>query len=118
MNRRTEFYLGIIGGILGMIASVWSAFYYAMWSFLIYPDYMYSNHIVLFIISILGIIGATSVKKHSVRAASYMIIAAVLGFILSPVLYSIPGLLLIIAGGVCLYRGYGHDRHPVERRYK
>lgn len=109
MNRRTELVLGMAGGILGIIASIWSAFYDAMWNFIVYPYYMYSNHIALFIISIIGIIGASLVRTHSRWAATLMIISAVLGFILSSFLYLIPSILLLIAGLVSFYRGYGHN---------
>lgn len=110
MNRKAEFTLGMIGGILGVIASIWSAYYYYdVWNFSIYTDYMYSNHIALFLISVLGIVGASLVRTHSKYAAACMIISAILGFILSSSLYTIPGILLVIAGGISLYRGYGHD---------
>lgn len=118
MNRRTELYLGMAGGILGIIASIWSAFYNAAWNLILYPYYIYSNHIALFIISIIGILGASLVRTHSRWAAACMLIAAILGFVLSSALYLIPAILLFVGGVMSLYRGYGHDVNWIHRHTK
>lgn len=95
-----EFFLGLIGGIIGFIAGFFALLLGSIAS--VFGNELASNaynagYGILFF-SILGIIGAAMVKSKTKTAGYLMIISAIGGIFSNLILFSLSFLLLIIAG--------------------
>lgn len=100
MKRTTEFVLGLIGGIFGILFAFIALFIGGV-------DAAFSENGTSSIIglgwaavflSILGIIGSVVVKGKAKVGGILMLIAAVGGTISISMFYILPGILLLIAG--------------------
>ncbi|MBF2599358.1 hypothetical protein IA929_05005 [Listeria seeligeri] len=103
INRKTEFVLGIIGGIVGIIAAI------SVMKFVSPMEYVSVDKLgfVALLFSIFGMIGASITKKNHLLGGTIMISAALSGVmlnitlanIISTVLFAIAGLMAVIRGG-------------------
>ncbi|MBD1379149.1 DUF4064 domain-containing protein [Metabacillus arenae] len=98
MKRTTEFVLGLIGGIFGLIGAVMAILIGAV-------DEAFTGSMeisglgwsaVLF--SIVGIIGSIVVKRKPKLGGTFMTVAGLGGTISIFIFYILPGVLLIIGG--------------------
>lgn len=103
MKRTTEFVLGLIGGIFGIFGFI------AM--FIGGVDAAFNGHssiiglgVGAIVLSILGIVGSVVVKGKAKLGGAFMTIAAIGGTICISMFYILPGVLLIIAGLMGLFR--------------
>ncbi|AJG57949.1 membrane protein [Bacillus thuringiensis] len=106
MKRTTEFVLGLIGGIFGVLCSFIPLLIGGMGAAL---EAEGANEIIglgwgAVFLSILGIVGAAMVKSKAKAAGIMMTIAAIGGFICISVVYLLPGILLLIAGLMGIFR--------------
>ncbi|MGM7720569.1 DUF4064 domain-containing protein [Metabacillus sp. Hm71] len=104
MKRTTEFVLGLIGGIFGLIGAVMALFVGVV-------DEAFSGSTEIsglgwsaVLLSILGIVGSIVVKRKPKLGGTFMTIAAIGGVISVSMFYIIPGVLLIIGGLMGLIR--------------
>lgn len=104
MKRTTEFVLGLIGGIFGVFSGFLGMFIGSI-------DAAFNGHsdvvglgVGAIILSILGIVGSVVVKGKAKLGGAFMTIAAVGGVICVSMFYILPGVLLIIAGLMGLFR--------------
>lgn len=107
MARTAELILGLLGGIIGLVASVAALFIGGMGSVFHAEG---ASQIVSFgwlalLASIVGIVGAVFVKSKTKFAGWLMIISAVVGLISIYLFYIIPTILLGIAGLMALRKG-------------
>ncbi|MBC1827082.1 hypothetical protein HCJ02_01985 [Listeria seeligeri] len=103
INRKTEFVLGIIGGIVGIVAAI------SVMRFVSPMEYVSVDKLgfVALLFSIFGMIGASITKKNHLLGGTIMISAALSGMmlsitlanIISTVLFAIAGLMAVIRGG-------------------
>lgn len=106
MKRTAEFVLGLIGGILGILASLSGVLFGAVATAMNVD----AGGVVsgaswgALILSILGIVGASMIKKKTLVASIFLLVAAIGGFICLSVIYVIPAILLLIAGIMGLVR--------------
>lgn len=105
-NRTPELVLGIIGGVLGLIVGVFTVLlgglqasfggggevtqFYA-WATLLFAT--------------IGVIAVFFVASRTKLAGLLLIISGVGGLLLLQTIYVVPGVLLIVAGIMCLARG-------------
>ena len=106
MNRTAEFVLGLIGGIFGIIGAIMGILMGGAMSALGADSgsSISSSAIIALLVAILGIVGAILAKNKTKLAGIFMVVSAVVGFICIFVFYILPGILLIIAGIMCLVR--------------
>ena len=106
MKRTTEFVLGLIGGIFGVIAGFIALMFGGV-------DAAFSesgtSEIVglgwaAILLSILGIVGSVVVKSKAKLGGIFLLIAAVGGTISISMFYILPGILLLIAGLMGIFR--------------
>ncbi|QGQ46626.1 DUF4064 domain-containing protein [Metabacillus sediminilitoris] len=104
MKRTTEFVLGLIGGIFGLIGAVMAIFVGVL-------DEAFSGSTEIsglgwsaVLLSILGIVGSVIVKRKPKLGGAFMTIAAIGGTISIFVFYILPGVLLFIGGIMGLFR--------------
>lgn len=106
MKRTTEFVLGLIGGIFGilcafmalMIGGIGAAF-----------EADGANSVIglgwaAIALSILGIVGSVMVKSKAKAGGIMMLIAAIGGIICISAFYILPGVLLLIGGLMGVFR--------------
>ncbi|PGZ97119.1 hypothetical protein COE51_15155 [Bacillus pseudomycoides] len=106
MKRTTEFVLGLIGGIFGilcafmalMIGGIGAAF-----------EADGANSIIglgwaAIALSILGIVGSVMVKSKAKVGGIMMLVAAIGGIICISAFYILPGILLLIGGLMGVFR--------------
>jgi hypothetical protein len=106
MKRTAEFVLGLIGGILGILAALSGVFFGAVATALQVDGggAVSTASWVAVALSILGIIGAAMIKSKTGLASIFLLIAGIGGFICISALYILPGVLLLIAGIMGLVR--------------
>jgi hypothetical protein len=106
MKRTAEFVLGLIGGIFGVLAAFSGVFFGAVATALEVDSggVVSAASWVAVVLSILGIIGSAMIKNKTTLGSIFMLIAAIGGFICISVLYTLPGVLLLIAGIMGLVR--------------
>lgn len=106
MKRTTEFVLGLIGGIFGIlfafvalfIGGLGSAFEAEGASTIIGLGW------VAVLLSIVGIIGSVAVRGKGIVGGILMLVAAVGGVICISAFYILPGILLLIGGFMGVFR--------------
>ena len=100
MSRTTEFVLGLLGGIFGIFAAGIALFVGGLDSVLNETGESAIINLGWFAVlfSILAIIGSVVVKSKPKLGGSFMLIAAIGGFICTSAFYILPGILLLIAG--------------------
>jgi len=106
LKRTTEFVLGLIGGIFGIIFAFIALFIGGVGSAL---EAEGANSIIglgwgAIGLSIIGIIGCVLVKSKATVGGILMTIAAIGGFICVAVFYILPGVLLLIGGLMGIFR--------------
>ncbi|EIJ79177.1 hypothetical protein PB1_16509 [Bacillus methanolicus PB1] len=106
MKRTTEFVLGLLGGIFGFIGAFMALFIGGV-------DAAFSSSgtseviglgWAAVILSILGIIGSVVVKSKAKFGGILMLISAIGGVISISMFYILPGVLLLIAGLMGIFR--------------
>lgn len=106
MKRTTEFVVGLIGSILGIINGIFVLSLGALGTVL--KTNVIKGSIILglcaILFSILGIIGVYKVKNEVKFGGWLMTIAAVGGMISISIFYILPGILLIVAGLIALIK--------------
>lgn len=106
MKRTTEFVLGLIGGIFGiifafialMIGGMGAAFEADGSNIIITSSWVAIG------LSILGIVGSVKVKSNAKAGGIMMTIAAIGGFICIFMFYILPAVLLLIGGLMGIFR--------------
>jgi hypothetical protein len=106
MNRTTEFVLGLIGGIFGLISSVFALFVGGVGQVFEVEDAGEVSGLgwAAVVFSILGIVAAAVVKNKPKPAGIIFLISGIGGIISVSAAYILPGILLIIAGILSLVR--------------
>lgn len=106
MKRTGEFVLGLIGGIIGILAGLSGTFLGALaQAFNVDQAGTVSTAAwVAVLLSVIGLIGACIVKRRTMLASIFMLVAGIGGFICLSMLYIVPGILLLIAGIMGLVR--------------
>ena len=106
MNRTTEFILGLIGGIFGILSGITALLVGGAFGALGASDSgtIVGGGVAAIIVSIMGIVGGIIAKNKAKLGGILMIIASVIGFISIFVFYILPGVLLLIGGIMCLAR--------------
>ncbi|AKO91962.1 hypothetical protein BEH_07535 [Priestia filamentosa] len=106
MKRTTEFTLGLIGGIFGILFAFAALFMGVIDSALNASGTSSLTGLGwgAVIMSIIGIIGSVIVKSKAKLGGALMLIAAIGGFICISMFYIISGVLLLIAGIMGLVR--------------
>ncbi|MED3394434.1 DUF4064 domain-containing protein [Bacillus wiedmannii] len=106
MKRTTEFVLGLIGGIFGILCAFIALFIGGVASAMEAEGA--SNVIglgwVAVALSILGIVGSVMVKSKAKVGGAMMTIAAIGGFICISFIYILPAVLLLIGGLMGIFR--------------
>lgn len=106
MKRTTEFVLGLIGGIFGILCAFIALFIGGVASAMEAEGA--SNVIglgwVAVALSILGIVGSVMVKSKAKVGGGMMTIAAIGGFICISFIYILPAVLLLIGGLMGIFR--------------
>ena len=121
MARYIEFILGLIGGILGIIGSGVAL---AVGGITIFLGANNAGHVVttlgLFgmLFSVIGIIGALSVKRWAKGSGVLMIIGAVGGIISVNIFYIFAFILLLVSGSMALFRTTALEREAKENKPK
>lgn len=106
MKRTGEFVLGLIGGIIGILASLSGTLFGALATSMGVDQggAVSTASWIALVLSVLGLIGACIVKKNSTLASIFMLIAGIGGFICISMLYIVAGILFVIAGVMGLVR--------------
>jgi hypothetical protein len=106
MKRTTEFVLGLIGGIFGVFSAIIALIIGGLDAS--FNSSGQSDIIGLgwaaVILSIIGIVGSVVVKGKAKLGGIFMVVAAIGGFISVSLFYILPGVLLIIAGLMGIFR--------------
>jgi hypothetical protein len=100
VKRTAEFVLGLIGGIVGVLSGFSGVLLGGVAEALQVDGSgtVSTASWIAILFSVLGIVGAGIVKNKTALGSLFMIISAVAGFICISFLYTIPALLLLIAG--------------------
>ncbi|KFM95117.1 DUF4064 domain-containing protein [Bacillus clarus] len=106
MKRTTEFVLGLIGGIFGILGAILALMIGGLGAAFEADG---ANSIIglgwaAVALSILGIVGSVMVKSKAKAGGIMMTIAAIGGFICIFVFYLLPGILLLIGGLMGIFR--------------
>ncbi|MES5957519.1 DUF4064 domain-containing protein [Bacillus fungorum] len=106
MKRTTEFVLGLIGGIFGIICAFIALMIGGMGAAFEADG---ANTIIglgwgAVGLSILGIVGSVMVKSKAKVGGIMMTVAAIGGFICISAIYLLPGVLLLIGGLMGIFR--------------
>ncbi|WP_436866598.1 DUF4064 domain-containing protein [Bacillus fungorum] len=106
MKRTTEFVLGLIGGIFGIICAFIALMIGGMGAAFEADG---ANTIIglgwgAVGLSILGIVGSVMVKSKAKAGGIMMTVAAIGGFICISAIYLLPGVLLLIGGLMGIFR--------------
>lgn|SRR5699024_812913 len=102
--RNTEFVLGLIGSIFGLIGAVIAIFIGGIDSAINDSSEVTTLGWSAIILSILALIGSITVKKKPKAGGIMMLVSAVGGFISIFMFYLIPAILLLIAGLMGIFR--------------
>jgi len=100
MNRTAEFALGLVGGIVGILVAVLAIFIGGAEATINEIDnssIIASGWAAVFL-SLLGIAGSIIVRNKPRLGGTFLLIAAIGGFICIYMFYVMPGVLLAIAG--------------------
>ncbi|CAI8822443.1 DUF4064 domain-containing protein [Bacillus pseudomycoides] len=106
MKRTTEFVLGLIGGIFGILCAFIALFIGGIGAAF---EAEGADSIIglgwdAVALSILGIVGSVVVKKNAKAGGIMMTIASIGGFICISIVYILPGVLLLIGGLMGIFR--------------
>lgn len=106
MKRTTEFVLGLIGGILGIICAFIALMIGGLGAAMEADG---ANNIIglgwgAVALSILGIVGSVMVKGKAKAGGIMMTIAGIGGFICISIFFLLPGVLLLIGGLMGIFR--------------
>ncbi|PHD73878.1 DUF4064 domain-containing protein [Bacillus toyonensis] len=106
MKRTTEFVLGLIGGIFGILCAFIALFIGGVGAAVEADG---ANQVIglgwaAIALSILGIVGCVMVKSKAKVGGIMMTIAAIGGFICISIVYLSPGILLLIGGLMGIFR--------------
>ncbi|PGB02172.1 DUF4064 domain-containing protein [Bacillus toyonensis] len=106
MKRTTEFVLGLIGGIFGILCAFIALFIGGVGAAVEADG---ANQVIglgwaAVALSILGIVGCVMVKSKAKVGGIMMTIAAIGGFICISIVYLSPGILLLIGGLMGIFR--------------
>lgn len=109
MARTAELILGLLGGVIGLLASIAALFFGGLGSALGAEG---ASQVIglgwlAVLASIIGIVGAALVKSKTKLAGWLMIISAVVGLVAISAFYIISTLLLGLAGLLALLRKSG-----------
>ncbi|MBO1628231.1 DUF4064 domain-containing protein [Bacillus arachidis] len=106
MKRTTEFVLGLIGGIFGIICAFIALLIGGMGAAFEADgaDKVIGLGWGAVALSILGIVGSVVVKKNAKVGGIMMTVAAIGGFICISLIYILPGVLLLIGGLMGIFR--------------
>ncbi|KEK25297.1 DUF4064 domain-containing protein [Bacillus gaemokensis] len=106
MKRTTEFVLGLIGGIFGILCAFLVLFFGGLGSAFEADgaDQLIGAGWGAVALSILGIVGCVMVKSKAKVGGTMMTVAAIGGFICISAFYILPGVLLLIGGLMGLLR--------------
>lgn len=104
MNRTAEFVLGLIGGIFGFGGAFFALFFGAVDQAVNGSSQVGSLGWSALLASIVGIIGSVIVRSKAKVGGAIMLISAIWGIISISLFYVLPGLLLLIAGLMGLFR--------------
>ncbi|EPN8825234.1 DUF4064 domain-containing protein [Listeria monocytogenes] len=107
INRKTEFVLGLIGGITGILTAIIvmtiggaASIFEAEGA-----DAVATTGFIALLFSILGLVGACITKKHHLLGGTFMISAVLGGTISVSLFYIVPLILFAIAGLMAVIRG-------------
>lgn len=105
-KRWPEFVLGLLGGIFGVGAGFLTTFFGAIGEAFSAPgaENVTTGGSATFWVSLLGIVGSVVVLFKPRIGGVLMLIAAVVGLFGSGLMYILPGLLLLIAGLMGVFR--------------
>lgn len=105
-RRTTEFVLGLIGGIFGVIAGIIALFIGGLGEAFGAEGTGTIGGLAFgaIIFSVLGIIGSVLVRSKGKLGGIFMTVAAVGGFICVSAFYILPGVLLLIPGLMGLFK--------------
>ncbi|MBG0964139.1 DUF4064 domain-containing protein [Bacillus sp. SRB1LM] len=106
MKRTTEFVLGLIGGIFGILCAFIALFIGGLGSALEADG---ANTVIglgwgAVALSVLGIVGSVMVRSKAKAGGIMMTVAAIGGFICISAIYLLPGVLLLIGGLMGIFR--------------
>ncbi|EEM07500.1 hypothetical protein BHU24_10385 [Bacillus pseudomycoides] len=106
MKRTTEFVLGLIGGIFGILCAFLVIFFGGLGSAFEADgaNQLMTQGWIAVLLSILGIVGSVIVKGKVKIGGAMMTVAAIGGFICISAFYILPGVLLLIGGLMGLLR--------------
>ncbi|HWO95763.1 MAG TPA: DUF4064 domain-containing protein, partial [Bacillus sp. (in: firmicutes)] len=104
MKRTTEFVLGLLGGIFGIIGAFIALFIGGVDAAINGSSNIIGLGWTAVILSILGIVGSVVVKGKPKLGGIFMLVAGIGGFICVSFAYILSGVLLIIAGVMGVFR--------------
>ena len=106
MNRTTEFVLGLIGGIFGILSGITALLVGGVFGAFNASGSgtIMGGGIVAIIVSIVGIVSGIIAKSKAKLGGILMLLSGIIGFISIFVFYILPGVLLIIGGIMCLVK--------------
>lgn len=104
MKRTTEFVLGLLGGIFGFGAAFFALFFGAVDEAVSGSSEVIGLGWAALLFSALAIVGSIVVKFKAKTGGILMLLAAIGGFISVSLFYVLPGLLLLIAGLMGIFR--------------
>lgn len=100
VKRTAEFVMGLIGGIVGILCG-FSGVLFGSFAESLQVDgsgTVSTASWIAILFSVVGIVGAGVVKKKTTLGSLLMIISAVVGFVCISFFYTVPAILLLIAG--------------------
>jgi hypothetical protein len=109
MKRTTEFVLGLIGGIFGFGGAFFALFFGAVDQAINGSSQVGSLGWSALLASVVAIIGSVVVRSKAKVGGALMLIAAIWGIISISLFYVLPGLLILIAGLMGVFR---KDKQP------
>ncbi|WP_102027124.1 DUF4064 domain-containing protein [Salirhabdus sp. Marseille-P4669] len=102
--RITEFILGLIGGIFGVLSSILAMFVGSIDAVFTGSTTVSSLGVSALFASIVGIIGSVVVKKRDKLGGILMIVSAIWGIISISLFYILSFVLLLMAGLMGVFR--------------
>ncbi|WP_124727913.1 DUF4064 domain-containing protein [Staphylospora marina] len=104
MKRTTEFVLGLLGGIFGFGAAIFAIFFGAVDEAVQGSSQISGLGWSALLASVVAIVGSIVVKFKAKVGGALMLISAIWGVVSVSLFYVLPGLLLLIAGLMGLFR--------------